>query len=81
MKRLLVGTADVALGLTFAAPAHATLQLGVAGHFKGMSLGTAQIRKRMFLPRLPMKLRRFVISTFCATPKFTLRVKPPWTTA
>jgi hypothetical protein len=35
MKRLLVGTAAVALGLTFAAPAHATLQLGVAGHFKG----------------------------------------------
>ncbi len=35
MKKLLVGSAAIALGLAVAAPAHAQLQLGVAGHFKG----------------------------------------------
>lgn len=35
MKKLLVGGAAIALGLSAAAPAHAQLQLGVAGHFKG----------------------------------------------
>ena len=34
MKKLLVGTAAIALGLAVAAPAHAQLQLGVAGHAK-----------------------------------------------
>lgn len=35
MKKLLVGSAVIALGLAVAAPAKAQLQLGVAGHFKG----------------------------------------------
>ena len=34
MKKLLVGSAAIALGLGAAAPAHAQLQLGVAGHAK-----------------------------------------------
>jgi outer membrane protein OmpU len=35
MKRILATTAIAALALGMAAPAHAQLQLGVAGHFKG----------------------------------------------
>ncbi len=35
MKKLLVGSAAIALGLAVAPAAHAQLQLGVAGHFKG----------------------------------------------
>lgn len=35
LLNFIVKVLSVALGLTFATPAHATLQLGVSGHFKG----------------------------------------------
>lgn len=35
MKKVLLGTAAVALGLVLAAPAHAEVKLGLGGHFKG----------------------------------------------
>lgn len=35
MKKLLVGSAAIALGLSMSAQAHAQLELGLAGHFKG----------------------------------------------
>ena len=77
MKKLLMCSAAIALGLAVAAPAKADgIKLDLAGHFKGYVTWLSQDTNDE-----PLRKRVSVISTSCGKPKSTSPAKPRWITA